>query len=101
MYICTMEGVYRHDILGLFSTIEKAIERGIYFVEKEEQDGYHEIHVSNIEEDESIKKGEDVYKVAIVKRVGFKSKWVTGVGREILEAGQVVVERCDYLEANQ
>ena len=53
LYVITREGVYRHEILGVFSDKQKAIESASIAI-NEEKDNYHEIHVGTIEPDKLV-----------------------------------------------
>ena len=53
VYVITREGIYRHEILGVFTSLEEAVE----IAEKEimvEKDGYHDIHINSCDTDELI-----------------------------------------------
>lgn len=48
MYIVTKEGVYRHEILGLYKSEHQARQRAVE-CSQTESDGYHDFTVSKIE----------------------------------------------------
>lgn len=49
MYIVTREGVYRHEVLGLYVDIPAAKEAACKETDKENEDGYHRYLISEIE----------------------------------------------------
>lgn len=49
IYTITREGKYRHEILGAYVSVYAAMEVACKETQKEDEDGYHEYQVSELE----------------------------------------------------
>jgi hypothetical protein len=62
LFIVTTEGVYRHEILGVFSNVEKA-RKCAENASEQESDGYHEFHIGIADLDKNITDIEIIEKI--------------------------------------
>lgn len=44
LFVVTVEGVYRHEIIGIYDAVEKADTRALEYI-KAERDDYHDVSV--------------------------------------------------------
>ena len=59
LFVVTYEGIYRHEILGVFDNLREAIRNCRKFI-LQEQDGYHDVHISKTEKNKPVKDVETI-----------------------------------------
>ncbi len=81
IYIVIQEGIYRHDVKGIFTSLEQAKSRAVECGEDQEDDGYHTYCVCPAEIDTPI---DDVKTMAEYegKRKHTWKRASTGIGSE-------------------